>query len=202
MGARKCARALGMERWVEEREWAVGTEDLYNLDEITVPRVREWRAERVRAIEARTIVAKASTPSPRRSVSAGTSGLPWRLRPDAARELAGLRRRDVDLGNLLIRVRVAEPERTNGKRAPGPTKSDAGARAVVLPAFLQKEVEQHLAWFAERDLTAWSSSARRVPPSGVGREHALARSSAFRTASASTTFVTPDTRCDEKPTGS
>ena len=27
---------------------------------------------------------------------------------------------------MVIRVRVAEPERTNGKRAPGETKSDAG----------------------------------------------------------------------------
>lgn len=37
------------------------------------------------------------------------------MRPE---ELAGLRRRDVDLDldldNLVIRVRVAEPERTNG----------------------------------------------------------------------------------------
>jgi len=50
----------------------------------------------------------------------------------------------------VISVRVAEPERTNGKRAPGETKSDAGVRAVVLPAFLHKEVKQHLAWFAEK----------------------------------------------------
>ncbi len=70
------------------------------------------------------------------------------MRPE---ELAGLRRRDVDLDNLVIRVRVAEPERTNGKRAPGETKSDAGVRAVVLPAFLQKEAKQHLAWFAEKE---------------------------------------------------
>ncbi len=69
------------------------------------------------------------------------------MRPE---ELAGLRRRDVDVDNLVIRVRVAEPERTNGKRAPGPTKSDAGARVVVLPAFLRKEVRRHLDWFAEK----------------------------------------------------
>ncbi|USQ89385.1 hypothetical protein NFX46_01105 [Streptomyces phaeoluteigriseus] len=52
---------------------------------------------------------------------------------------------------MVIRVRVAEPERTNGKRAPGETKSDAGVRAVLLPAFLHKEVRQHLAWFAEKE---------------------------------------------------
>jgi integrase len=70
--------------------------------------------------------------------------------PMRPKELAGIRRRDVDLDSLVIRVRVAEPERTNGRRAPSETKSDAGVRAVVLPAFLHKEVKQHLAWFAEK----------------------------------------------------
>lgn len=71
------------------------------------------------------------------------------MRPE---DLAGLRRRDVDidLDNLVIRVRVAEPGRTNGKRAPGATKSDAVARLVVLPAFLEKDVKRHLAWYAEK----------------------------------------------------
>jgi integrase len=84
-------------------------------------------------------------------------GIRWRFMvslgsygPMRPEELAGLRRRDVDLDHMVIRVRVAEPERTNGKRAPGETKFDAGVRAVVLPAFLHKEVRQHLAWFAEK----------------------------------------------------
>lgn len=62
------------EKWVEERELAVRTEDLYrhllrlrilptfgtlDLDEITAPHVREWRAERLRTTKARTTVAKA-----------------------------------------------------------------------------------------------------------------------------------------------
>jgi len=47
-------------------------------------------------------------------------------------ELAGFRRRDVDLDNLVIRVRVAEPERTNGKRAPGPPRL---RRAPALSSF-------------------------------------------------------------------
>ncbi|WP_327343788.1 hypothetical protein [Streptomyces europaeiscabiei] len=89
-------------------------------------------------------------------------------------ELAGLRPRDVDLDNLVIRVRIAEPERTNGKRAPGETKTDAGVRAMVLPAFLHKEVRQHLAWFAEKETwsacSRWEKSGsvtgRRVPCSG------------------------------------
>ncbi|GAA3774194.1 hypothetical protein GCM10023083_08960 [Streptomyces phyllanthi] len=68
-------------------------------------------------------------------------------------ELAGPRRRDVYLDSLVIRVRVAEPERTNGKRAPGATKSDAGARLVVLPAFLDKELKRRrLGGLCGRDL--------------------------------------------------
>ncbi|MEU5595686.1 tyrosine-type recombinase/integrase [Streptomyces sp. NPDC020298] len=196
------------EKWVEERELAVRTEDLYkhllrlyilpafgalDLDEITAPRVREWRAERLRVTEAKTTVAKAYrllkgiletvvdddliNRNPCRIKGAGKEsaaerriatvaqvdaladaiGIRWRLMvylgaygPMRPEELAGLRRRDVDPDNLVIRVRLAEPERTNGKRAPGPTKSDAGAR-VVVPAFLHKELKQHLAWFAEKE---------------------------------------------------
>ncbi|MFE1838369.1 tyrosine-type recombinase/integrase [Streptomyces sviceus] len=196
------------EKWVEERELAVRTDDLYkhllrlyilptfgalDLDEITAPRVREWRAERLRTTKAKTTVAKAYrllkailetavdddliTRNPCRIKGAGKEsaterriatvaqvdalanaiGIRWRLMvylgaygPMRPEELAGLRRRDIDADNLVIRVRVAEPERTNGKRAPGETKSDAGVRAVVLPAFLHKEVKQHLAWFAEK----------------------------------------------------
>ncbi len=164
-----------------------------DLDEITAPRVREWRAERLRTTQAKTTVAKAYrllkgiletavdddliTRNPCRIKGAGREsaaerriatvaqvdalanaiGIRWRLMvylgaygPMRPEELAGLRRRDVDPDNLVIRVRVAEPERTNGKRAPGETKSDAGVRAVVLPAFLHKDVKQHLAWFAEK----------------------------------------------------
>ncbi|MGI5513234.1 tyrosine-type recombinase/integrase [Streptomyces sp. CA-106131] len=196
------------EKWVEERGLAVRTEDLYkhllrlyilptfgalDLDEITAPRVREWRAERLRTTQAKTTVAKAYrllkgiletavdddliSRNPCRIKGAGKEsaserriatvaevdglaeaiGIRWRLMvylgaygPMRPEELAGIRRRDVDLDNLVIHVRVAEPERTNGKRAPGETKSDAGVRAVVLPAFLHKEVKQHLAWFAEK----------------------------------------------------
>ncbi|WP_327316673.1 tyrosine-type recombinase/integrase [Streptomyces sp. NBC_01235] len=197
------------EKWVEERELAVRSEDLYkhllrlhilpafgtlDLDEITAPRLREWRAERLRTTKAKTTVAKSYrllkgiletavdddliTRNPCRIKGAGKEstaerriatvaqvdaladaiGIRWRLMvylgaygPMRPEELAGLRRRDVDLDTLVIRVRVAEPERTNGKRAPGETKSDAGVRAVVLPAFLHKEVKQHLAWFAEKE---------------------------------------------------
>jgi integrase len=197
------------EKWVEERELAVRTEDLYrhllrlhllptfgalDLDEITAPRVREWRAERLRATGARTTVAKAYrllkaimetavddeliSRNPCRIKGAGKEaaaerriatvaqvdaladavGPRWRLMvylgaygPMRPEELAGLRRRDVDPDDLVICVRVAEPERTNGRRAPGPTKSGAGARVVVLPAFLRRELRWHLDWYAEKE---------------------------------------------------
>ncbi|MGY5044432.1 tyrosine-type recombinase/integrase [Streptomyces sp. 900105755] len=196
------------EKWVEERELSVRTVDLYedllrvhifpafaalDLDEITAPRVREWRSDRLRATGAKTTVAKAYrlvkaimetavddeliSRNPCRIKGAGKEsaaerriatvaqvdaltdaiGIRWRLMiylgaygPMRPEELAGLRRRDVDLDNLLIRVRVAEPERTNGKRAPGETKSDAGIRTIVLPAFLHKDVRRHLDWYAEK----------------------------------------------------
>lgn len=196
------------EKWVEERELAVRTVDLYqhllrlhifpafdalDLDEITAPRVREWRAERLRKTKAKTTIAKAYrllkaimetavddeliSRNPCRIKGAGKEsaaerriatvvqvdaladaiGARWRLMvylgaygPMRPEELAGLRRRDVDLDNMVIRLRAAEPERTNGKRAPGDTKSDAGVRTVVLPAFLYKDVKRHLDWFAEK----------------------------------------------------
>ncbi|MFF3495885.1 tyrosine-type recombinase/integrase [Streptomyces sp. NPDC002795] len=83
-------------------------------------------------------------------------GMRWRLMvylgaygPTRPEELAGLRRRDVDLDALKITVRVAEPERVNGRRAPGETKSDAGMRTIYLPAFLERELRWHLESYAE-----------------------------------------------------
>jgi integrase len=69
------------------------------------------------------------------------------LRPE---EQAELRRRDVDLDTLTVRVRQAAPELTTGKRAEGPTKSEAGRRLVVLLAFVRVELRRHLAWYAEK----------------------------------------------------
>ncbi|MEV0443170.1 tyrosine-type recombinase/integrase [Streptomyces spectabilis] len=67
------------------------------------------------------------------------------LRPE---ELAGLRRRDVDVRALKVTVRLAEPERTNGHRAPGETKSEAGTRTVFLPGFLRSELRAHMELYA------------------------------------------------------
>lgn len=81
----------------------------------------------------------------------------WRLMvyiaaygPARSEEQAAMRRRDVDLENVGIWVRTAEPELTTGRRAPGDTKSEAGKRFLVLPAFLEKDLKRHLAWYAEK----------------------------------------------------
>ncbi|WP_327695868.1 tyrosine-type recombinase/integrase [Streptomyces sp. NBC_00459] len=194
------------EKWVEERELSVLSEDLYHyllddhilptfgesdLDEITAPLVREWRAERLRTTKARTTIAKAYRllksimetavdddlikRNPCRIKGAGKEkaaerriatvaqvdaladaiGPRWRLMvylgaygPLRPEELAGLRRRDIDVQALKVTVRIAEPERTNGRRAPGETKSEAGTRAVFLPEFLRPELRIHMELFA------------------------------------------------------
>ncbi|MFC9854196.1 tyrosine-type recombinase/integrase [Streptomyces prasinus] len=194
------------DKWVEERELAPLTRDLYrylldkhltafadlDLDEITAPRVREWRAERLRITSAKTITAKAYRllkaimetavddeliqRNPCRIKGAGKEkaterriatvaqvdalanavGMRWRLMvylgaygPMRPEELAGLRRRDVDVDNLRVRIRLAEPERMNGRRVQGDTKSEAGTRTVILPAFLRRELRWHLESYAE-----------------------------------------------------
>ncbi|WP_244788745.1 tyrosine-type recombinase/integrase [Streptomyces sp. BJ20] len=194
------------DKWVEERELAPLTRDLYrylldkhltafadsDLDEITAPRVREWRAERLRITGAKTITAKAYRllkaimetavddeliqRNPCRIKGAGKEkaaerriatvaqvdalanavGMRWRLMvylgaygPMRPEELAGLRRRDVDVDTLRVRIRLAEPERMNGRRVQGRTKSEAGTRTVILPAFLRRELRWHLESYAE-----------------------------------------------------
>lgn len=194
------------DKWVAERELAELTRDLYrylldkhlsafaelDLDEITAPRVREWRAERLRVTGAKTITAKAYrllkaimetavddeliSRNPCRIKGAGKEkaaerriatvaqvdaladamDMRWRLMvylgaygPMRPEELAGLRRRDVDLDALRIRIRIAEPERMNGRRVQGDTKSEAGTRTVILPAFLRRELRWHLESYAE-----------------------------------------------------
>ncbi|MFJ4785683.1 tyrosine-type recombinase/integrase [Streptomyces sp. NPDC088794] len=194
------------EKWVEERELSVLSEDLYHyllddhilptfgesdLDEITAPLVREWRAERLRTTKAKTTIAKAyrllkgiletavdddlikrnpcrikgggkeKAAERRIATVAQVDGLAdqlgprWRLMvylgaygPLRPEELAGLRRRDIDVEALKIMVRVAEPERTNGRRAPGDTKSEAGTRTVFLPEFLRPELRLHMELYA------------------------------------------------------
>ncbi|MFF4229000.1 tyrosine-type recombinase/integrase [Streptomyces sp. NPDC001820] len=195
-------------KWVSERGVGPTTDELYrrllrlhilptfgtsDLDQITPPRVREWRAERIAATGAATTVAKAYRllkailetaaddelirRNPCRIRGAGKEaaaereiatveqvdalanavGPRWRLvvflgayGPLRPEEQAELRCRDVDLDTMTIRVRKAAPELNTGKRAEGPTKSEAGKRYVVLPAFLHTDLRRHLDWYAEK----------------------------------------------------
>ncbi|MFE0037676.1 tyrosine-type recombinase/integrase [Streptomyces sp. NPDC059015] len=195
-------------QWVDERGLSATTDELYrrllrlhilptfeglDLDEITAPRVRTWRTERLSTTKAGTTVAKAyrllkaimetavddelirrnpcrikgagKESSAERQIAtvdqvdalADALGPRWRLMvylgaygPMRPEEQAELRRKDVDLDELTIRVRMAAPELTTGHRAPGDTKSDAGRRLVVLPAFLRTDLRRHLDWYAEK----------------------------------------------------
>lgn len=196
-------------KWVDERVLAATTEELYrrllrlhvlpflgayDLDEITPPRVRTWRAELLKATGATTvaksyrllkaIMETAATDdefirrNPCRIKGAGKEsaaerriatvaqvdavadaiGPRWRLMvyiaaygPARPEEQAALRRPDVDLTQVGVWIRTAEPELCTGRRAPGETKSKAGKRFLVLPAFMRKDLERHLAWFADKE---------------------------------------------------
>jgi integrase len=63
-------------------------------------------------------------------------------------ELVGLRVRRVDLlhGRVTVAEQVAE---VNGRLLPGPPKTEAGRRAVTLPALAAVALAEHLAQFAE-----------------------------------------------------
>ncbi|MEV5851833.1 tyrosine-type recombinase/integrase [Streptomyces anulatus] len=195
-------------QWVDERGLSATTDELYrrllrlhllptfeslDLDEITAPRVRTWRTERLACTGAATTVAKAyrllkavmetavddelirrnpcrirgagKESSAERQIAtvaqvdalADALGPRWRLMvylgaygPMRPEEQAELRRKDVDLDEMTIRVRMAAPELTTGRRAPGDTKSEAGKRVVVLPAFLRTDLRRHLDWYAEK----------------------------------------------------
>ncbi|MFE2017708.1 tyrosine-type recombinase/integrase [Streptomyces sp. NPDC059499] len=195
-------------QWVDERGLSATTDELYrrllrlhllptfeglDLDEITAPRVRTWRTERLSSTGAATTVAKSyrllkavmetavddelirrnpcrirgagKESSAERQIAtvaqvdalADALGPRWRLMvflgaygPMRPEEQAELRRKDVDLDEMTIRVRMAAPELTTGRRVPGDTKSEAGKRVVVLPAFLRTDVRRHLDWYAEK----------------------------------------------------
>jgi integrase len=196
-------------KWVDERGLSATTDELYrrllrlhllptfgelDLDEITPPRVREWRAERLRTTGAKTTVAKSyrllkgiletatddelirrnpcrirgagkERATERRVATvdqvdavANAMGPRWMLMvyiaaygPARPEEQAALRRSDVDLDRVGVWIRTAEPELCTGRRAPGDTKSEAGQRFLVLPGFLKKHLERHLAWWAAKE---------------------------------------------------
>ncbi|MFC8594671.1 tyrosine-type recombinase/integrase [Streptomyces atroolivaceus] len=223
--------------WVKERRLSQTTEELYrrllrlhilpafadlDLDQITAPRVRSWRSERLDATGAETTVAKSYRllkailetavedelirRNPCRIRGAGKEtaaerpvatidqvdaladalGPRWRLMvylgaygPLRPEEQAELRRKDIDLDNLTVRVRQAAPELTTGRRAEGPTKSEAGKRLVVLPAFLRADLRRHLDWYAEKGADGLLFVGEKGKPfrrSTFGRKWRAARS--------------------------
>ena len=200
--------AVYAEQWINERGLAATTDELYrrllrlhllptfgswDLDEITPPRVRTWRTERLAATGATTVaksyrllkaVMETATDdelirrNPPRIRGAGKEtaaegqvatvaqvdaladamGPRWRLMvflgaygPMRPEELAELRRRDVDCDRLIVRVRMAAPELTTGRRVIGDTKSAAGKRLVVLSEFMATDIRRHLDWYAEKE---------------------------------------------------
>ncbi|MCX4796481.1 MULTISPECIES: tyrosine-type recombinase/integrase [unclassified Streptomyces] len=89
---------------------------------------------------------------------ADAMGPRWRLMvyiaaygPARPEEQAAMRWPDVDLENVGVWIRTAEPELTTGRRAPGDTKSAAGRRFRVLPPFMAVDLKRHLDWYAEKD---------------------------------------------------
>ncbi|MGW2512389.1 tyrosine-type recombinase/integrase [Streptomyces scopuliridis] len=194
-------------QWVDERGLSATTDELYrrllrlhilptfrvwDLDEITPPRVRTWRAERLSATGATTVAKsyrllkaimetaaddelirrnpcrirgagkESAAERPVAAVGqvdalADAMGPRWRLMvylaaygPLRPEEQAAMRRSDVDLENVGVWIRKAEPELTSGRRAPGETKSEAGKRFLVLPGFMEKDLRRHLDWYAEK----------------------------------------------------
>jgi integrase len=194
------------EAWIKERDLRPTTLELYkrllrihlaptfgefDLDQITAPRIRTWRAalldadKRITAAKAyrllKAVLATATDDdlirrNPCRIKGAGKESSPerptatieqvyqlaelvgerWRamvllaafttLRPE---ELAELRRRDLDALAGSVRIRLAAPELTTGRRVVGDPKSDAGKRVVTIPSVIAPEVKHHLDVFAE-----------------------------------------------------
>jgi integrase len=223
-------------QWVVERGLRPTTAELYlrllrlhllpffgtlDVDQITAPRVRTWRTERLAETDAPTTVAKAyrllkailetavddelirrnpcrikgagQEKAPERPVAtveqvyaiADAMGPRWRLmvllgafatlRPE---ELAELRRGDVDLDAGTLRISLASPELTTGRRVTGEPKSTAGKRTLILPAFIHTDLKRHIEWFAEKETDGLLFVGERGAPfrrSTFGRKWRKAR---------------------------
>ncbi|MBN1174746.1 MAG: site-specific integrase [Micromonosporaceae bacterium] len=64
-------------------------------------------------------------------------------------ELVALRRRDLNLATLEIRVRKATAEMEDGTQVDDDPKSEAGKRPITLPQGLRADIETHLARYAQ-----------------------------------------------------
>lgn len=79
-------------------------------------------------------------------LSAAFTGLRWG-------ELIALRRCDVDLRARIVRVHRSVGQTQAGEMVVGPTKSEAGTRAVAFPAVLSDDLVAHLTSYAESGTT-------------------------------------------------
>jgi hypothetical protein len=69
-------------------------------------------------------------------------------------ELVALRRSNINLPRMELRVRFATAEMEDGTQVDGDPKSEAGKRPISLPAGLRGDVEAHLGHFAQAGCTA------------------------------------------------
>jgi len=77
-------------------------------------------------------------------------------------ELAALRRYDIDLEAGIVRVVRQVTELSGGQLVPGPPKSDAGKRLIVLPAAVMPVVRQHMAWLVKSEQLSSLKGRSRV----------------------------------------
>jgi hypothetical protein len=244
-------------QWVRERGLSPTTEELYrrllrlhilptfgalDLDEITSPRVRTWRTERLTTTEAPTTVAKAyrllkaimqtatddelirrnpcrirgagKEVAPERPVAtveqvdalANAVGVRWKLMvylgaygPLRPEEQAELRRRDVDLDAMTLRITLASPELTTGSGPPGRRSQKRASGLSSCRTSCAPTCAGISTGSRRRVGTGCCLSARREPRSGAapsaGSGGGPGPRSGCRKDFASTIFVTPDTPC-------
>jgi integrase len=70
-------------------------------------------------------------------------------------EMIGLQRRDIDPGTLVVKVDRQAVQPDKGPMFEDDPKSAAGKRPITLPAFLRKEIQNHLDVFVKPGETSW-----------------------------------------------
>lgn len=79
-------------------------------------------------------------------------------------ELLGLTRREIDLLHRRITIRIQRQETNGGEHLITPPKTDAGRRAVKIPASLVPFIEEHLNAWASAEPDGWLFVGERGAP--------------------------------------
>ena len=79
-------------------------------------------------------------------------------------ELAGLRRKDIDLLHGTVTVEQTVQGLADGSLVVGPPKSDAGRRTIAIPEPIFGDIDRHLAAFTEADPDALVFAGERGGP--------------------------------------